>query len=88
MAKREAFWHMDVKNAGLCKSVLPCFRPMFQGTSPYDMAKHMVLKYQPFWDPEDLPFFKTLNYQRLSLNGFSPLASYWVNWHDLIATST
>ena len=59
MAKREAFWHMDVKNAGLCKSVLPCFRPMFQGTSPYDMAKHMVLKYQPFWDPEDLPFFKT-----------------------------
>ena len=25
MKKFEAFWHMDVKNAGLCKSVLPCF---------------------------------------------------------------
>ena len=26
--KREAFWHMDVKHAGLCKSVLPCFWAM------------------------------------------------------------
>ena len=25
IAKREAFWHVQVKNAGLCKSVLPCF---------------------------------------------------------------
>ena len=25
MTKGEAFWHMDVKNTRLCKSVLPCF---------------------------------------------------------------
>ena len=25
MTKREAFWHMDVKNTRLCKSVLPCY---------------------------------------------------------------
>ena len=25
MTKREAFWHVDVKNTRLCKSVLPCF---------------------------------------------------------------
>jgi hypothetical protein len=26
MTKREAFWHMDVKNTRLCKSVLPCLK--------------------------------------------------------------
>ena len=32
IAKNEAFWHIDVKNAGLWKSVLPCssmFHPSF-----------------------------------------------------------
>ena len=28
MTKREAFWHVDVKNTRLCKSVLPCFSPL------------------------------------------------------------
>ena len=34
MTKREAFLHMDVKNAGLCKSVL-AFRPYVVGIFSY-----------------------------------------------------
>ena len=36
VTKREAFWHVDVKNTRLCKSVLPCFyHPPFQWCLPH-----------------------------------------------------
>ena len=51
MTKGEAFWHMDVKNAGLCKSALPCclvvktdvFLKMFPFTNPLIQVQTAVL---------------------------------------------
>ena len=47
MTKREAFWHVDVKNTRLCKSVLPCLCGYLKGLSTLEKTQNLGMTQRP-----------------------------------------